>query len=148
MNKKNQLIEACREHVNKRITSYKDEIETIKDAIENNDKSSDEADDPGNGKLLNDLEKNSLYLNDAYKMMDTLKLINPKVSHDYVALGSLVTTNTSNFFMAISLGKVDIDGASYFVISKNSPIGEQLMHKSTGDTISFNQTSYKITDIK
>ena len=37
MNLKEQLLQACYSYVNKRIASYKDEIETIKESIESNE---------------------------------------------------------------------------------------------------------------
>ncbi len=144
---KHELLDACFSYVNKRISSYKDEIETIKESIENNDKSNDEDDDSGNGKLFNDLEKNAQYLSDATKMLDTLKLINPKTINDYVVLGSLVKTNSTSFFIAVSVGKVELANDSFFVISKSSPIGQLLMGKTKGDVISFNGTTYTITEV-
>lgn len=69
---KQQLLQICNERVDKRISDYKEEINLIKDAIENNDRGNSEDDDSGNGKLLNDLEKNISYLNDAYKTKDYL----------------------------------------------------------------------------
>ncbi|WP_197052650.1 GreA/GreB family elongation factor [Psychroserpens sp. Hel_I_66] len=129
------------------MSNYKDEIETIKDSIENNDKGDGE-DDSGNGKLYSDLEKNAQYLSDASKMLDTLKLINPKIVSENAVLGSLVKTDSSNFFLAVSIGKVEIDNENYFIISKSSPIGELLMNKKAGDSITFNNTTYKIKEIK
>ena len=145
---KTDLFDICITYVNKRISSYKDEIETIKEAIESNDKSSDEDDDSGHGKLLNDLEKNAQYLSDAYKMLDTIKLINPKTTHQNVVLGSLVKTNTTNFYIAVSIGKVELDNDSYFIISKSSPIGQLLLNKTKGDTIAFNNNHYTILEVK
>ncbi len=144
---KSQLLEVCFTYVNKRMSNYKDEIETIKDSIENNDKGDGE-DDSGNGKLYSDLEKNAQYLSDASKMLDTLKLINPKIVSENAVLGSLVKTDSSNFFLAVSIGKVEIDNENYFIISKSSPIGELLMNKKAGDSITFNNTTYKIKEIK
>lgn len=145
---KQQLLNICFTYVNKRIANYKDEIETIKESLDSNDKSSDEDDDSGNGKLLNDLEKNAQYLSDAHKMLETLKLINPNTVHQNIVLGSLVHTNNANFYIAISIGKVDVDGQDYYIISKSSPIGEQLLNKTSGDTVTFNATSYTIASVK
>jgi len=142
-----QLLELCYAYVNKRIANYKDEIETIKESIENNDKGDGE-DDSGNGKLFNDLEKNAQYLSDATKMLDTLSMINAKTAPQYVVLGSLVQTDISNFYLAISIGKVDIDNHSYLIISRSSPIGELLLNKTAGDSFTFNNTTYTIKDVK
>ncbi len=148
MSIKSELLGICFEHVDKRIASYSDEIETIKDSIESNDKSTDPDDDSGNGKLLNDLEKNSQYLSDARKMLETLKLINPKIQNDYVALGSLVKTKTVSFFIAISMGKIEHQNETYFVISKNAPVGQLMLNKKVGDKVTFNDANYEIIEIK
>ena len=144
---KSQLLEVCFAYVNKRIANYKDELETIKDSIENNDKG-DEEDDSGNGKLYNDLEKNTQYLRDAQKMHETLKLITSNTIHQNAVLGSLIKTDISNFYLAVSIGKVEIDNENYFILSKSSPIGELLTNKTVGDSITFNNTTYKIKEIR
>ena len=135
------------DHVNKRMNNYKLEMETIKDSIENNDKSSDEDDDAGNGKLLNDLEKNAQHLNEASKMLEILKQISPKIQSETATLGSIVYTNTNTFFLSVSVGKIELGTSAYFAISLQSPIGMLLRNKKKGDSINFNGTSYSITNV-
>ncbi|MFC5195115.1 transcription elongation factor [Bizionia hallyeonensis] len=148
MNEKEALLQACFSYVNKRIASYKDEIETIKESIEANDKSNDMEDDSGNGKLFNDLEKNAQHLTDATKTLDTLKLINPKKNSDTVSLGSIVKTTQNTFFISISIGVLETGNQSYFGISLLSPIGQLLKSKVIGDTVTFNNITHKILEIK
>ncbi|MBP93933.1 MAG: transcription elongation factor [Flavobacteriaceae bacterium] len=148
MNEKEALLQACFSYVNKRIASYKDEIETIKESIETNDKSNDLEDDSGNGKLFNDLEKNAQHLADATKTLDTLKLINPKKSFDTISLGSIVKTTQNTFFISISMGTIDIGNNNYFGISLLSPIGQLLKGKQVGDSITFNGYTHEIIEIK
>lgn len=145
---KEQLLAVCYNYANKRIASYKGEIETIKDSIENNDKGNDEDDDSGNGKLYNDLEKNAQHLNEAIKTLETLKLINPKSSHTSVVLGSIVKTNTATFFISISIGALELESVTYYGISLLSPIGLLLKNKVVGDTIEFNGNKHTILEIK
>lgn len=147
MSIKQELLQVCMDYVNKRIYSYKLEMDTIKDSIENNDKGSSEDDDSGNGKLLNDLEKNAQHLNDATKMLETLKQINPKIQNESGTLGSIVFTQTNTFFLSVSVGKIEFDNSSYFAISLQSPIGMLLKNKTKGDQINFNGTLYTITNI-
>lgn len=144
---KTQLLELCSLYADKRITGYKNEIELIKDAIENNDKVSNEDDDSGNSKLLDDLEKNMSYLNDANKMRDHLKLVRPNLVSDIVVLGSLVKTDSITFFIALSIGKVEVDGFEYYVISLASPLGQLLKHRRKGDRFQFNDKSYVINEV-
>ena len=141
------LLQACYSYVNKRIDSYKNEIETIKDAIENN-KSSDEEDDSGSGKLMHDLEKNMQYLSDAARMKDVLNQINPKNSMSIVGLGSLVKTSTNCFFISVSAGEIKLENKSVYAISMGSPIGLALAGKSQGEQLEFIGNKMKIDEIR
>lgn len=144
---KQELLQGCLDYANKRIANYKNELETIKEALESNDKSGDVDDDSGNGKLLNDLEKNSQHLSDANKMLDGLKSISSNTVSQKVILGSVVKTTINNFFISGSAGKLDVSEGSYFAISLHSPIGMLLMGKSKGDKIEFNGNSFTITEV-
>ncbi len=144
---KNELLQACLEYANKRIDNYKNELSTIKESIESNDKGGDDDDDSGNGKLFNDLEKNSQHLNDAQKMLDSIKAISPNVVSEQVVLGSFVKTTTNHFFLSISAGKIDLDNLSVFAISPSSPIGALLINKRKGDVVKFNNNSFTITEV-
>ena len=144
---KTELLQACLEYANKRIDNYKNELSTIKQSIESNDKGGDDDDDSGNGKLFNDLEKNSQHLNDAQKMLDSIKAISPNVVSEHVVLGSFVKTTTNHFFISISAGKIDLDNLSVFAISPSSPIGTLLINKRKGDVVQFNNNSFTITEV-
>ena len=144
---KSDVLQACYDYANKRIANYKNEIETIKESIESNDKSGDDDDDSGNGKLFNDLEKNSQHLTDAHKMLDSLKAISPNMVSETIVLGSLVKTTSNNFFISISAGKIDLDEMSVFAISLGSPIGLLLKNKTKGDQVEFNGNTFTITEV-
>lgn len=144
---KTELLQACLDYANKRIDNYKNELSTIKESIESNDKSGDDDDDSGNGKLFNDLEKNSQHLSDAQKMLDSIKAISPNLVSEQVVLGSFVKTTTNHFFISISAGKIDLDNLSVFAISPSSPIGTLLINKRKGDVVQFNNNSFTITEV-
>lgn len=147
MNIKRDLLELCNQHANKRIADYKNEIELIKESIESNDKVSNEEDDSGNSKLLDDLEKNMNYLNEAQKTKERLQLIKPNLVSDAAVLGSLVKTDSISFFLAISIGKVILKDEDYYIISIQSPIGQLLKTKKKGDQVEFNGKHYKILEV-
>ena len=147
MSEKELLLQACYSYVGKRIDSYKNEIETIKDSIENN-KSSDDEDDSGTGKLMSDLEKNMQYLNDASNMKSVLNQIDPKKRTTTIGLGSCVQTSLRDFFVAVSAGELKIDGHIVYAISLNSPIGMALFGKQTGEKIQFNGNTITINSVK
>ena len=147
MTTKQQLLQICNTHVENRIKDYKNEIELLKESLENNDKPNNEDDDSGNGKLMNDLEKNIGYLNEARKTHEYLKLVKTNFLSTNAALGSLVITDTLQFFIAISLGKIEIDNNTYYAISLQSPIGQLLKQKTEGEQFEFNGTKYTIKQI-
>ncbi len=146
MTTKKLLLQACKDNVEKRITDYRNEIALINEAIENNDKES-EGEDSGNGKLLNDLEKNAGYLNEVLKTREFLAQINPNSSHTTGAIGSIVKTETITFYLSTSVGQIEIDDESYYAISLQSPIGQLLPGKSKGERFTFNDQNYTIIDI-
>ncbi|WP_166966543.1 hypothetical protein [Yeosuana marina] len=147
MKTKQLLLQICNEHVDKRITDYKNEIELIKDSIASNDKSNTEDDDSGNGKLFNDLEKNIEYLNNVQKTKEYLKLIKTNIEFKDVVLGSIVKTDSIHFYISTSIGKIDLEGETYYAISLQSPIGQLLKNKIVNSRFVFNDKTYLITEI-
>tara|TARA_R110002049_G_scaffold87533_2_gene221920 strand:+ start:13397 stop:13843 length:447 start_codon:yes stop_codon:yes gene_type:complete len=144
---KQQLLQICNERVDKRINDYKEEINLIKESIESNDKGNSEDDDSGNGKLLNDLEKNMVYLNDAQKAKEHLKQIKTTINNTEAVLGSIVKTNSMSFYLSTSIGKIELENEVYFAISLSSPIGLLLKNKTKNERFEFNQNKYVITEI-
>lgn len=142
------LLQICNNLVEKRINGYKEEINLIKDAIESSDKGNLEEDDVGNSNLLSDLEKNLGYLADAQKNKAQLQLIKPSIINNEAVLGSIVKTNLMNFYIAVSLGKIDVEDESFYAISFSSPIGQLLRNKKVNDQFEFNQSKYIIKEIK
>lgn len=147
MTLKEQLYQACQDYVDKRISNYKNELSTIKESLESMEKSSDESDDSGAGKLHTDFEKYNTYLAEAIHQKEQLKQINTQIFTENVWMGSLVHTNTAQYFISISAGKIEIDGKIYYAVSPVSPIGELLLSKKKGDTFEFNQKPFEIIDV-
>ena len=147
MTTKQLLLQFCNARVDKRINDYKEEINLIKESIESNDKGNSEDDDSGNGKLLNDLEKNMEHLNDAQKTKAHLQLIKTNIVFNDVVLGSIVKTNQRSFYISTSIGEINLDNETFFAISLNSPIGLLLKNKTVNEQFEFNQTKYVITEI-
>lgn len=87
-------------------------------------------------------EKNAKQLQQQLQLKALLHRLPNEKSEDNIVFGDLVTTNQANYFLAIPFGKLTLKGKDYFVISVNSPVGQELLNKRVGDTITFNgQTS-------
>jgi hypothetical protein len=64
--------------------------------------------------------------------------------HRSVATGSLVSTNHGHYFIAIGLGKVEIDGHTVYVISMGSPLGMAMRGQRAKGSFSFQDKVFQI----
>ena len=86
-------------------------------------------------------------LDELISTMAILRRINAtKLNHD-VSLGAIVETELQNYFIAVSLGELKVDGKSYFTISGKSPIYKAMEGKTAGETFTFRDKEYKILQI-
>lgn len=67
---------------------------------------------------------------------------------EQVAFGSLVITDHGNYFVAIGLGRIEVDDALCFAISLASPIGQALKDKRVGDEVLFNGGSITVRELR
>lgn len=66
-----------------------------------------------------------------------LEKIDANMSPPQVTTGSLVETSSGVFFISVSVGKLVVEGKTYFGVSPQSPIGALLMGKKKGETFQF-----------
>jgi transcription elongation GreA/GreB family factor len=66
-----------------------------------------------------------------------LERIDPLLTTSKAIVGSLVQTETATYFVAVSVGIVELDGRKITVVSPQSPIGQLLMGKTGGDSFVF-----------
>jgi transcription elongation GreA/GreB family factor len=64
-----------------------------------------------------------------------LERIDPDKQPPQITFGSLVQTDTNWYFVAVSVGIVPCDGQKVIVVSPQSPVGQQLMGKTVGDSV-------------
>ncbi|MGB0523674.1 MAG: GreA/GreB family elongation factor [Flammeovirgaceae bacterium] len=132
------LFQHCQTYVDERIDRIKTAIQTAQNAANEESKSS-MGDKYETTRAMMHLEKEKLMgqLQEAAQLKKTLAQITPKVS-TIIQLGSLVKTQAGTYYLAVSIGKVQLDGTAYFVISPASPIGKALLGKQMNDEVNFN----------
>ena len=74
------------------------------------------------------------------------RIVVTKESKD-AALGAVVITDSSKYFLALSLGEIDLDGEKYFAISPVSPLGKAMIGKKEKETFEFRDKKFKIKSI-
>ena len=148
LNIKIQLHKKCIEIINQQILDLKNILQEAQIAANNETKSS-AGDKHETGRAMAQLETEKLtsQLSEALKLEQHITQINPEIQRQKVALGSLVITNNGNFYIAVSLGKIEINRTTYFAISTLSPIGKLLMGLKANDAFSFNGKNYVIGEV-
>ena len=149
MIEKDSLYKYCTEFVQQRIDRIKQEINRAQsDANEETKSSMGDKYETSRAMTQLDIERNRILLSEAEKIKSTLHSISVTKSTDTVMPGSLVTTSTGVFYIAISIGIVNVQGKDYFIVSSDSPIGKLLLGKKTGDVNLWQGKEIKIQNIE
>jgi transcription elongation GreA/GreB family factor len=116
----------------------------------NQDSKSSAGDKHETGKAMMQLEQEKLgkQLQDINTQIELLHKIADSKNKSSAQLGSLVTTNHGRFYLAIGLGKIEIDVTPYFIISPQSPIGLQMVGKKVGEGFEVNGRNYTLADLE
>ena len=76
-----------------------------------------------------------------------LDKIDPTTAPISVGLGSLVSTTGGQYFVAVSIGQIEVNGKTILAVSPNSPIGLVLKGKKAGDVFLFLGKQQKVISI-
>lgn len=137
---KQQLLTACFHFVENKHKTISNSIASNKNDLFSETKSSaGDKHETGRAMIQLEMEKAGQQLAEVNLMQEVLNKIIVDKTSEIVCLGSLVKTNKATYFLAISVGKVVVEQQDYFVVSAQSPIGKQLLGKTVGDLIPFNQ---------
>ena len=136
---KQQLFKACQYFVLEKEKTIKDIISSNQNALHSETKgSAGDKHETGRAMLQLEMEKSGQQLAVIDQMKMTLERISINDNSEIVKLGSLVTTNKHHYFLAISVGEIQIDNEKYYAVSIASPIGKQLLGTKVGDEFTFN----------
>ncbi len=94
-----------------------------------------------------EIEKLGTQLKEAELQLEEFEKINFTKNFQSIEQGSLVETNKGYFLIASSIGKIEVDGKTVFVISNKSPLALKLIGSKQKDTVMFNDVSYSIISI-
>ena len=83
-------------------------------------------------------EKLSTQMNEFLKQQRTLIAINPNTKHQKIMQGSLVETKQAWYYFSIGIGLITVENTAIFAINPDSPLGQLLMKKKAGESVTFN----------
>ena len=95
----------------------------------------------------NEMENIAKRININLQSLSNLSRLSVKPMH-VVQMGALVETNLKLFYFAVPFGNFQFEGQVISVISPASPIGQNALQKTVGDTITFGNQNHKIVSIK
>lgn len=143
------LYQHCVTYVQARIDSIQAALSSSQESANSETKSTaGDKHDTARAMMQLDVEQKSKQLAEAQKLTIGLSQIEVELNQSSVQLGALVTTNIGRYFIAISIGKLDLMDTSYFVISPSSPIGQAFFGLKKGDSTTFNGKEVIIEDIE
>lgn len=79
--------------------------------------------------------------------MTTLLRINPDEIKTQAEPGSVIITDKQNIFIAVSIGKVKVENAAYYVVSPSVPVFQALKGLKAGESAKVNNTEMFIQDV-
>ena len=136
-----KLIQQLNEQLDLQIETAQSAINSAKESKNNETKSSaGDKFETGRAMMQIEQEKNEMQLGKTLQLKSLLKQVDLKKQHETVGFGSLVITNRGKYFIAIGIGKVEVDGEICFAISVDSPVGKLLLGKRVGEEIEFRGT--------
>lgn len=147
-NLREELYEQCLAYANMRIDTAQQMLNDAQESANAEEKSS-AGDKYETGRAMAHLEreKGLQQLNVAHKLKEALDKIDISAISDWIMLGSVVITNSGNFYLAISAGQLKVNGKEFVALSPASPLGAMLNHKKVGDEFVFNKQTIKVLKV-
>jgi transcription elongation GreA/GreB family factor len=146
---KSTLHEICLAIVDSKIADYKQAIEDARAAQQNETKSSaGDKYETTREMMTQEIENSTRQLIAAEAERQLLNhALNENLANGKVHHGSIVKTDTGNFYVAAGIGKVIADEETFQVVSPVSPIGKLLIGKTAADLLEFNGKKYMLKEV-
>ncbi len=148
MSFKKKLLQYCFDFIDQRIAAAREAIRMAQQSANEETKSSSgDKYETGRAMAQLEIEKINSHMSAALVQKSFLEHLDI-ASSEKIRLGSLVFTDRGNFFIAVSVGRVDIEGIEVTVVSAQSPIGKSLLTLRAGDAFAFNKNTYVISRVE
>ena len=146
---KKQLYDQLLQQVNQRVSNAQKAMQAAEDSKNNETKSSaGDKFETSRAMMQGEEERNKIQLAKALALRQQLAQIDISKIGAKIVVGSLVYTTQGNYFLTVGLGKIIVDGITYFAISLASPIGQLLFGKMEKEAVNFRGKDIKIKRIE
>lgn len=143
---KEKLIMRCRETQKKCVDSARSAMNEAQQALNEYGPNKDRY-DSFREQLIGRRDMFASQYQKALSEMNVLERIDPKELKYRVEFGAIVISDTSRFIIAISAGKIELDGTLYYAISPAVPLYKAMSGLKSGDSFEFNGKRQTIKDL-
>lgn len=145
---KSLLLLHCDRLLIARIEELKNTIQGLRYTSNNDTKSSmGDKYETSREMMQQDINRLDKQLGENNHILFNLRAVKFKIKNNCVSLGNVVKTSLGNFFIAVSLGKIQFMDQKIIVISITSPLGKQLNGKKVGDVFSLNGKEEQVLEV-
>jgi len=145
---KTASIEVCRQVLERRTFDLKEQMQELSEAAAMDSKSTaGDKHETSRAMVQLEQERTGQQLRNAEQQLAEFLKIDFQKNISLVSPGSLVQTDKGIFFIALALGKLQVEAQAVFVISIQSPLGKAFAGFKEKDTVIFNGVSYQIIGI-
>ncbi|MBU2491277.1 MAG: GreA/GreB family elongation factor [Bacteroidetes bacterium] len=145
---KKKLYKLCLDYIENKIDGEMFAMNAAQESANSEDKNSaGDKHEAGVAMAHLENEKYAKQIAVSYELKKVLHQINVEKNYSEVMQGSIVSTNHGNFFIAINIGNLTLEGETYTTISLASPLGKELFNKKKGDSFYFRDKFYKIISV-
>ncbi len=146
MDLKKRLLEVCINRQQETAAELQHEVdETLR--LSNEYGAPKDRYDPFRTKLMNQNNLFAKQLSQANTLLVTLQKIPVDREITTVEFGAIVITNKQKLFVSVGMGKIMLDGETFYAISPQVPIFQAMRGKKAGDTFIFNGQTFEIKDV-
>jgi hypothetical protein len=143
---KEKLLKRCKEIQKKCVDSAKSAMNEVQLALNEYGPNKDRY-DSFRDQLIGRRDMFAAQYQKALSEMNVLERIDPKDLKDTVEFGAIVISDTSKFIIAISAGKIELDGAVYYAISPAVPLYKAMEGLKPGESFEFNGKRQTIKEL-
>ena len=141
---KENIKQTASDVLNAKIKVLSDELDTISEALSDNTKSTaGDKHETSRAHAQIEQERVSNQLSQLNRMRDMLSAIKT-IPFQEIQAGSLVQLKTGFFYISVPLGELHFNGERIFCLSPSSPLAQQMLYKSKGDSIQLNGNEFVI----
>ncbi|MFD1314538.1 hypothetical protein [Namhaeicola litoreus] len=145
---KEKLLLTCIDKIQKKLNDLGAIYDSLQESLLNETKSSmGDKYETGRSMIHAEIQKNRHQNGEWLEMLNLCKQISP-VRKRQVELGSFVQTDQHNYFVAVGLGMLKLNGQIVYFISPGSPLGRALWQKRVGDQFEINGKIQTVINVK